>query len=379
MASYSIVLYLLDLFIAWAFGAFAIYSAYDLCVHLPFAPLITVCLEVVSLIISWNLIYIPKLIKSKIHPRNVQKKLSRLSKTQLPTHLIGDNAVENNTPNNTRSNLSRQINISRHNSFSSISRYNSSANIVSSKCDDLSMNIWGSNVSYLIKTQIMDVESNQSLPFPISATDNPFIIRTSTGSRMEQGAPESILSSAYLFDSSKVHTKNVNNWTHFKQYYRSLVNKTRASGGKLSDKLSIWTGVNLWIKMSILSPLVNNSVWVIADIIITVIWCLIWQWAASYMKREPGDFSLLTWKFDDVPKFYWQLDAGFQCSAVFHYCIMLYYSNCKIKRIFSFHGLIELITTPCLSFILSIIYPTSTGQNENEHYRWLLMVCDLLI
>ncbi|EDO06445.2 Calcium-activated BK potassium channel alpha subunit family protein [Babesia bovis T2Bo] len=133
-----------------------------------------------------------------------------------------------------------------------------------------------------------------------------------------------------------------------------------------SKLLRLLYGFNFWFKHMWIKPLLHNSVWVISNIIVTVSWCIVWEWAANYMTREEGNYNLLKWSVEKVPEVYWILEGAFQLVFCLNYLINLYEPDLRLKYIFSLRGFIDLSMTPALT--QTIVYISSYTNLDAGEY-----------
>ncbi|GFE54791.1 ion transport protein [Babesia ovis] len=125
-------------------------------------------------------------------------------------------------------------------------------------------------------------------------------------------------------------------------------------------------GFNFWFKHMWIKPLLHNAIYVVSGIIITIAWCIVWEWAACYMSREEGKYNLLEWSVELVPEVYWLLEGAFQLVFCMNYLVQLYESDFCYKYIFSLHGFIDLTMTPALT--QTMIYVSLLFKFYNVQY-----------
>lgn len=119
--------------------------------------------------------------------------------------------------------------------------------------------------------------------------------------------------------------------------------------------LRIIFGFNFWLKQRWIKPLLNNSVWVLSGIIVTITWCIIWEWAACYMHRDEGNYNLLHWSVDKVPNEYWMLEGAFQLIFGMTYLLQLYDYEVRCGYILSLRGFIDLTMTPVVTQVITLV------------------------
>ncbi|AFZ79119.1 hypothetical protein BEWA_019650 [Theileria equi strain WA] len=114
-------------------------------------------------------------------------------------------------------------------------------------------------------------------------------------------------------------------------------------------------GLRIWIKTNYIQPVLFSKVWVVSNLLVTLLWFIVWEWAAKFMERNEGDFNLLSWSMDKIPHSYWYLEASFQLIFCLSFILNLYVSDWRCKYILSFFGLIDIIMTPILTEIMGHI------------------------
>ncbi|ORM40779.1 uncharacterized protein BXIN_2236 [Babesia sp. Xinjiang] len=130
--------------------------------------------------------------------------------------------------------------------------------------------------------------------------------------------------------------------------------------------LRLLYGFNFWLKHIWIKPLLHNAIWVVSGIIVTVTWCIVWEWAACYMKREEGNYNLVQWSVESVPELYFTLEGAFQLIFCMNYLIQFYECDIRYKYIFSLNGFIDLTMTPALTQTISFV--SSHFDLEQDKY-----------
>ncbi|EUD69124.1 hypothetical protein C922_00816 [Plasmodium inui San Antonio 1] len=148
-----------------------------------------------------------------------------------------------------------------------------------------------------------------------------------------------------------------------KKFFYFFINYNMKSSKSTNNIFLFFRGLSLYIKHRFMHYLSYEPVWIIAILIRIVMWCIVWLWAASYMERNPKNFQITAWNMKNVPSFYGYIECTFQWCGVFDYFFGLYFTNNKLKYIFSFFSLIDFITTPVSSLIMNAICENKYSQN----------------
>ncbi|KJP88043.1 hypothetical protein AK88_02318 [Plasmodium fragile] len=148
-----------------------------------------------------------------------------------------------------------------------------------------------------------------------------------------------------------------------KKFFYFFINYNMKSSKSTNNFFLFFRGVSLYIKHRFMHYLSYEPVWIIAILIRIVLWCIVWLWAASYMERKPKNFQITEWNMKKVPSFYGYIECTFQWCGVFDYFLGLYFTNNRLKYIFSFFSLIDFITTPVSSLIMNAMCENKYSQN----------------
>ncbi|KOB85325.1 ion transport protein [Plasmodium falciparum Dd2] len=154
-----------------------------------------------------------------------------------------------------------------------------------------------------------------------------------------------------------------------KNLYRFFINYNMKSSKSSNNLYLFFRGFYIYTKHRFVHYLSYEPIWIVAILIRIVLWCIVWIWAASYMERKPKNFEITEWNMKNVPSFYGYIECTFQWCGVFDYFFGLYFSNNKLKYIFSFFSLIDFITTPVSSLIMNFFV-----QDNINHNYWFLIL-----
>ncbi|CDU20790.1 potassium channel K1, putative [Plasmodium yoelii] len=148
-----------------------------------------------------------------------------------------------------------------------------------------------------------------------------------------------------------------------------FVNYNIKSSKTQNNVLLFFRGLTLYIKHQFIQHLSYEPVWIIAILIRIILWCIVWLWAAGYMTRPPKNYKINAWNMKSIPPLYGYIECTFQWCGVLDYLFGLYFSNNKLKYIFSFFSLIDFITTPVSSFIMNFVW-----KNDYHQTYWFLIL-----
>ncbi|CRG93576.1 potassium channel, putative [Plasmodium gallinaceum] len=149
----------------------------------------------------------------------------------------------------------------------------------------------------------------------------------------------------------------IKNLLHFFIYYNMKSPKSS------NNIFLFFRGLYIYTKHRFIHYVSYQPIWIVAILIRIVLWCIIWIWAASYMERKPKNFKITEWDMKNVPSIYGYIECTFQWCGVFDYFVGLYFSNNKLKYIFSFFSLIDFITTPVSSLVMNFFFPSYFNKN----------------
>ncbi|SCM25353.1 potassium channel, putative [Plasmodium chabaudi adami] len=141
-----------------------------------------------------------------------------------------------------------------------------------------------------------------------------------------------------------------------------FINYNMKSSKTTNNMLLFLRGLTLYIKHQFIQHLSYEPVWIIAILIRIILWCIVWLWAAGYMTRPPKNYKINAWNMKSIPPLYGYIECTFQWCGVLDYLFGLYFSNNKLKYIFSFFSLIDFITTPVSSLIMNFLCQTDYHQ-----------------
>ncbi|GAW83648.1 potassium channel [Plasmodium gonderi] len=148
-----------------------------------------------------------------------------------------------------------------------------------------------------------------------------------------------------------------------KKLFYFFINYNMKSSKTRNNLFLFFRGISLYIKHQFVHYMSYEPVWIIAILIRIVMWCIVWLWAASYMERKPKNYQITEWNMKNVPSLYGYIECTFQWCGVFDYFFGLYFTNNKLKYIFSFFSLIDFITTPVSSLIMNFMCENKYSQN----------------
>ncbi|KAK2198001.1 hypothetical protein BdWA1_001006 [Babesia duncani] len=134
----------------------------------------------------------------------------------------------------------------------------------------------------------------------------------------------------------------INEWVLINRYrYQSMYRIDLETG-----RMRLLSTFNHWLKTHWIKALLHNPIVEVMSIILTICWCIMWEWAAPFMSRKEGNYSLLDWNVEEIPELYWGLEASYQLIFAISYLLHLYSSEWGTGYIFSFHGLVDICMTP---------------------------------
>ncbi|CRH02694.1 potassium channel, putative [Plasmodium relictum] len=177
---------------------------------------------------------------------------------------------------------------------------------------------------------------------------------------------------AILFHKKKKKKKNLNKIKFFnkiKNMVQFFIYYSMKSSKSSNNIFLFFRGLYIYTRHRFIHYVSYEPIWIVAILIRIVLWCIIWIWAASYMERKPKNFKITEWNMKNVPSIYGYIECTFQWCGVFDYFVGLYFSNNKLKYIFSFFSLIDFITTPVSSFIMNFFFPSY----DNKNYWFLIL------